>query len=334
MPRLRRLAPIALAALVLLPPGVAAADAPGPTDYRSSVVSVDPPTPTIHARVLGGDSFLELRVDAGTEVAVSGYQGEPYLHFAADGSVFENRTSPTYALSRSRYGGALPDGFDTTAAPEWHQVSSDGSFAWHDHRIHWMTDIRPPGKRPGEVILRSRLPMTVDGVEIEVTVESVWIAAPSRVPVWLGAAVGLVAALVVVGARRWRWAGLPVVDVALLATVVGWWQYHSFPSSTGPQVVWFALPLAAAVAAIAAVAVRAPLTRAALTTLAGVNLVIWAWQRRDGITMAVLPTNAPAWLDRFAAAAALAAGPIIAAAGLAALAVVVIAPQRLDDQLS
>ena len=151
----RRLLVTFAALLVLSPPAVAAADAPGPTDYQSAVISIDPPTPTIHPSVVGGDSFLLLRVDAGTTVEVSGYQSEEFLRFEADGDVFENRASATYAASRSRYDGSLPEGFDTEAPADWQRVSTDGSYAWHDHRIHWMADVRPPGKRSGDVVLCS-----------------------------------------------------------------------------------------------------------------------------------------------------------------------------------
>lgn len=322
----RRFLLIFAALTVLAPPAMAAADAPGPTDYQSSIVSIDPPTPTIHPSVVGGDSFLLLRVDRGTIVEVSGYQGEEFLRYEADGDVFENRASATYAASKSRYDGSLPEGFDTDAPADWRRVSTDGTYAWHDHRIHWMTDVRPPGKRPGDVVLRSQLPMVVDGVPVEITVESVWMPSASTVPGWLGASVGLAAAVLVGLGRRWRWAGLALVDVAVLAAVVGWWQYDSFPSSTGPRPIWFALPLVAALAAIAAVAVRSALTRHALTAVAAVNLLWWGYDRRDGFSSAILPTNAPGWLDRFASGVALGCGPVLAVFALAALVVAVVRP--------
>ena len=322
----RRFLLLVAALIVLAPPGLAAADAPGPTDYQSSIIGIDPPTPTIHPSVVGGDSFLLMRVDHGTTVEVSGYQGEEFLRYEADGDVFENRASATYAASRSRYDGSLPEGFDTEAPADWQRVSTDGSYAWHDHRIHWMADVRPPGKRPGDVVLRSQLPMVVDGVEIEVTVQSVWMPSASTVPGWLGALVGLGAAAVVGVRSRWRFAGLALVDVAVVAAVVGWWQYDSFPPSTGPRAIWFALPLVATLVAIAAVIVRSALTRYALTALAGVNLALWAWDRRDGFASAILPTNAPGWLDRFASAAALACGPVVAVVALAALVRAVLRP--------
>ncbi len=81
-------------AIRALAPATAFADAAGPTDFRSRVVSVEPSAPALHLSVEGGDSFLMLRVERGTAVEVPGYQKEPYLRFQADGTVLVNRASP------------------------------------------------------------------------------------------------------------------------------------------------------------------------------------------------------------------------------------------------
>ena len=62
---------------VLAPP--AAADPARPGDVRSEVTSVTPATEGITAEVVGGDSFLRIRVEAGRAVVVMGYEDEPYL---------------------------------------------------------------------------------------------------------------------------------------------------------------------------------------------------------------------------------------------------------------
>ncbi|HSP28894.1 MAG TPA: hypothetical protein VLN74_10135, partial [Ilumatobacteraceae bacterium] len=72
---------LGLAAAVASP---AFADPPGPTDYQSEIVSVAPETPEIEVGVIGGDSFVELRVEPGTEAMVVGYEGEDYLWFRPD----------------------------------------------------------------------------------------------------------------------------------------------------------------------------------------------------------------------------------------------------------
>ena len=60
--------------------------------------------------MIGGDSFVELTVERGTDVVVLGYWGEPYLRFNSDGTVEENRRSPTVAENESRYGGSSSTG--------------------------------------------------------------------------------------------------------------------------------------------------------------------------------------------------------------------------------
>ena len=84
------------------------ADPAGPTDYRSEITSIEPATPTIEVEVLGGDSFVQLKVDPGTEVTVIGYRGEEYLWFQPDGSVLENQNSPSTYVNADRYLDTLP----------------------------------------------------------------------------------------------------------------------------------------------------------------------------------------------------------------------------------
>ena len=89
-----------------MPVGVAHADPAVPTDFATEVVGIEPATPSIDVGVVGGDSFVELTVEPGTDVVVLGYWGEPYLRFNSDGTVEENRRSPTVAENESRYGGS------------------------------------------------------------------------------------------------------------------------------------------------------------------------------------------------------------------------------------
>ncbi|HQZ37339.1 MAG TPA: hypothetical protein PK020_23135, partial [Ilumatobacteraceae bacterium] len=99
----RRVATAAAVFVALLSPAVAYADSPGPTDYRTVVTSIEPAVSGVQVAIVGGDSFVELRVEAGVAVEVPGYSGGPYLRFAADGTVEENRASPTYYANASRY---------------------------------------------------------------------------------------------------------------------------------------------------------------------------------------------------------------------------------------
>ena len=175
--------PLAITASVLiLPAATTWADAAGPTDFQSSVVSIEPATPQIHPSIIGGDSFLRLRVDRGTEVDVLGYRSEPFIRFLADGTVEENRASASYLISKSRLGDDLPADFVDDAPPEWHTVADDGDYSWHDHRMHWMSNSDPPGKQPGDVVLQQTVHLVVDGAAVQLVVESVWVAPASTVP--------------------------------------------------------------------------------------------------------------------------------------------------------
>jgi hypothetical protein len=288
------------------------ADPAGPTDYRSEIVSIEPPTPTITIEIIGGDSFLQLEAEPGTEVLVTGYQGEPYLRFLPEGGVLENRNAPTAYTNESRYGGdEIPTNASSTAEPDWALISDGHRWAWHDHRIHWMQRSRPLGASAGDQILEAVVPLVVDGSGVDVTVISTWQATPSPLPMWLGglAGVALTAGLWLLRDRAGRLSLLLVP--AALALAVGGSQFLSLPSETAPRVVWWLLPAIAAVCAVVAATAelraRVFVARAA-AVLVGVELLLWGWMRRDGLTAAIIPTDAPGWLDRFTVAFAIVGG--------------------------
>ena len=289
-----------LAALV--PAGAARADPAGPTDFETRVVAVTPPTDAIDVDVIGGDSFLQLTVAPGNEVVVEGYQQEPYLRFRADGVVEENQRSPATYLNASRYGGDdVPAGADPALPPDWQPVGSDGRFAWHDHRAHVMERGTPATGAPGEQIQTATLRMTVNGAPVDVAVAVTWIPAPSRVPLAVGAAIGGGLAILALATRhRLAW---PLLAVAVAAAGIGWWQYSSLPEETGPLLVWWLLPAAAVGSVVLALVLGRRLVSYALVLLAALELGVWVVLRRDGAFRAVLPTDAPFWLDRAVMAA-------------------------------
>ena len=286
-------------------PSTAFADPPVATDYRSSVVAIDPPTPTVHVSIVGGDSFVSLRVDRGTSVDVVGYSGEPYLRFLPTGEVLENRASVTYYTSRSRYGSSVPASVGPSTPPQWERVATDGEYVWHDHRTHWMNPSPPLGRHPGDVILEARVPLVVDGGQVSVEVISTWEPAPSPVAAWLGLAAGAVLAAAAVVWRRHRPVAVAIVAVAgVAALVTGMWQFRSVPALTGPTKLSWALPVAGLLAVVAAGAMMRQAWWAwAAVAVAGGELLVWSWLRRRHLSAAVLPTNAPFWLDRAVTAA-------------------------------
>jgi hypothetical protein len=204
----------------------AAADPARPTDYESRIDAITPDVDTISARIVGGDAFIELTADPGTEVTVLGYDGEPYLQFLDDGTVQENTRSAATYLNDSRYG--RPEEVDVPAdispedEPVWRTVATGGTYAWHDHRVHWMSPDRPPDVEPGDIIQTQDVDLVVDGEPVAITV-SVLLAEPISPLPWL--ALVLVAA-VGISALGWKRGALPVAAVsaavaAVLAIVAG-----------------------------------------------------------------------------------------------------------------
>lgn len=95
-------------------------------------------------RVLANDALLELENSGREEVTIIGYSDEPYLRIGPDG-VFQNNNSPATFINQERFGQVeVPSGVSATAEPDWEKVSDESTYAWHDHRIHWMSQAPPP----------------------------------------------------------------------------------------------------------------------------------------------------------------------------------------------
>ncbi len=310
--------------------GPAAADPAGPTDYRTDVIEIEPAAAGIEVRIIGGDSFVRLRAEPGVEVLVMGYRGEPYLRFAADGTVWQNERSPSRWLNDDRFGEAeIPPEAEPDAEPEWLAVASDGSYAWHDHRTHWMNPARPIGAEPGDTILEAVVPLVVDGRPTSISVRSTLLPGPSIVATAIGAVAALAAAAVAVSTARRRRRLLPVVVVVWSggALGLGWWAYRSVPAETGPSRLLWLLPLVAVAAACFTAVVdrsdrsttaRNALLPQATLALSGLELAIWGWFRRDALVRALIPSDAPASVDRAVIIGALIVGlAAVAGAGLA-----------------
>ncbi|MFV0258074.1 MAG: hypothetical protein ACK5PP_06460 [Acidimicrobiales bacterium] len=149
----------------------------------------------------------------------------------------------------------------------------------------------------------------------------------------------MVAALAAVGgvivAARAGTGPLAVRSLAALTTAwsavaagLGWWAYRSVPVETGPSVLLWAPPLVAATAGVAAwwsagrpaaPRLQTPL----LLALAGVELVWWSVIRRATVTRSLIPSDAPAALDR----AVVAGAAVIGAAAVIAAAVILVRPR-------
>ncbi len=301
-------------ALLALWPGAAHADPARPGNYRSVVTRVDPVTAVIDVRVVGGDGFLALDVDAGHRVDVPGYDGEPWVRIDADGTVEQNIHSPATYLNSNRYADVtVPASVGATAPPEWKVVAHGGHYAWHDHRIHWMSPVPPVDKHPGDVIFADwQVPLMVDGRPATVHGTLTWVP-PISPPIWFGAA-GLICVLVVlIGKGK----SLPVAmvagaAVAVVTLPVGIVAWASIPAAAGPNPLELAFPCAALLPVV--LALRRTWRVVGVIVCAGA-LGGWAFMRNAVLRYPVLPTQAPFLIDRVATT--LACGTAIAIAILA-----------------
>jgi hypothetical protein len=302
----RRALALALAGLVL-GAGPAAADAAKPGRYSSEVTSVDPDPGTFSVETAGGDAFLEISVDDGTELLVLGYEGEPYLRFNPDGTVEENQNSPATFINAERFGTneLAPEelqGVDVTELePAWEEVATGGTFAWHDHRTHFMGGQRPAG---GE--LAWEVPLVVDGEDV--VVSGVIVDEGSTSPIlWYAVALIVLVGLAVLGPKLDdRMPAATVVVVALLATLVAAIGYSGQPSGTGASIVPTVVGGVAVVLGLLGLLVGR--LRAVGLLTSGVFLATWGVFRLSVLSNPVLPTTVPFALERLTTALALGVG--------------------------
>lgn len=306
----RVLVTVAVVAVVVLTTApVASADPAGPTDYETYVVEIAPAVTGFAVRVIGGDAFIQLVAEPDVKVEVVGYGGEPYLVFE-NGLVMENDLAPTKYVNEDRYAIAeVPEEASVSASPVWVEVSSDGTYSWHDHRAHWMNPQPPPGADRGEQILEGVIPLVVDGVEVDVTVASVFQPAPSIWPGVVGLAMGLGLGYLAWVRGDGRTAALVTIGLALAATAVSLVAFFAVPAETAPSIVQWLVPLTSV--GLGLWAVRSSRLAATLVGLASLELLIWSIVRRDWITAAILPTTLPFWIDRTVTGAVMAGALVV-----------------------
>jgi hypothetical protein len=167
----------ALAAVVLLAcllvPGAGAHFGTGKLGYRSTVRAVEPRVQGIQVKVLYGDDQVWLDNRSGQTIVIDGYGGEPYLRFSPRG-IFVNVNSPAGYLNQDRYGkSVVPKSASVKAPPSWQQLTGGKVWAWHDHRIHYMSPAFPPAikaaPRKPHHVFDWRVPATADGKRFFIT---------------------------------------------------------------------------------------------------------------------------------------------------------------------
>ncbi|NND84897.1 MAG: hypothetical protein HKN46_07085 [Acidimicrobiia bacterium] len=306
---IRRIATVvALMAAVLGVAAPAGADPAGPTDFQNEILRVDPASDGVGFSIVGGDAFLRAEVEPGVELVVMGYFGEPYLRVLPDGTVEENALSPSVVLNEDRYGTSVEyDRSDAQLPPEWRVVGANGTWAWHDHRIHWMAETAPPGRAPGDLVFGEvTVPVVVDGTDTTLFVSLEWLERPFPVAAVVGLAVGLAAVWFV--RRR---TDLVLLATSALAFVVGLRQWLFLPIETEPSFLQWAVPAVAA--AFVVVGMTRPLLANTAWLVAGVELIAWGVWRWESMIRAVLPTAQPWDTDRFVTALCLSVGAAVLA---------------------
>ena len=335
-PRRALLLTVLVGVLVLLPGAPALADPARPTHFRSTVTAITSAEGAdlsgVHAEVVGGDAYLVLTAPGGRTVEVPGYDGEPYLRFRPDGTVQVNTRSPARWLNDARYGDVtVPATADAAAPPAWETVAEDGTYAWHDHRIHFMSPALPPGVDPDagapQQVLTWEVPLLLAEVPATITGELDWLPGPGpTVPVLL-ALLTLVAAGVLV---RFGAVGYALLGVAPVTAAVGVWTVQVAPPGSDLEPVLVVLPAVAVASLVLARVVdrgrpgsgRWLANAATLPVLAWGGWWVTTWLRP------IAPTSLPVGVLRGVVAAALAVG----VAGIVTLVRDLLAATALEDQ--
>ena len=267
----------------------AAADPPGPTNYESRITSITPSVDGIEASIVGGDSFVSLRVLAG-EVVVLGYENEPYLRFKTGGRVEENSLSPAVVLNESRYGATVDANADTKAEPVWREVADGGSYVWHDHRIHWMVRSLPPqlrGSSEGKVF-DWEVPLRVDGQPVSIRGELTRSSPPSILPYVALTLAAFGAAAMAIRRIRWTAAALLAL-VSVSAFVVSSGDQLSIPPAAGRRLSFITIPALAGICALVACTRRRSIYAFPLKAASALIVPIWIAFNYGALRNARLP---------------------------------------------
>lgn len=315
------------------------ADPPGPTHYQSSVISISvdgsdgaAAATGVEFSIVGGDAYFVARVAPGVRLDVPGYDGEPYLRFSEDGTVEVNERSPAHWLNDARYGAAdanVPVDADPDAPPLWRTVGDDGEYAWHDHRIHFMSPQLPrhvdSAAGTEQHVMDWQIPMRIDQRDVVVEGELVWHPSPG-----VGSAIAIV--LVALGgagllvARRLAGAGVLVAAGSAGAFVVGTSFAFGLPSGADADPALPGLPVVAAVLGVAGLLLGRTRARVGETMLAiaGVPLIVWSVALSGALYRPIVPSALPTILVQ--------AGVALGwAAGVGALVAGAIAARRMSD---
>jgi hypothetical protein len=196
-----------LGAVLAAPPAWAHSQTlPDAEHYSSRITSITPTVQGLQLDVVSNGESVTLTNRTGKTVTVFGYTGEDYLRITPAG-VEENVNSLSSFLNGSLVIQGLPQQLASKAqqeTPLWKHVSDTPSFTWHDHRIHWMAEQRPPvvaaDPHDPHHVFDWSMDMTVGGDPVTVTGTLDWLGAPALSGLQIGLlVVGGVLVMVAVG---------------------------------------------------------------------------------------------------------------------------------------
>jgi hypothetical protein len=304
------------------------------TNYRSDIT--DPGAAGLTWSARGGDGLVELTNDTGQEVVVFGYQAEPYLWFVPGDGVYRNTSSPATYLNEDRYGDVdMPAGTSASAEPVWEQVTTANSYAWHDHRAHWMSRTDPPAvaAEPGRehLVLDFAIPLQVGDTDVAAAGELRWLP---DVAWWPPVAALSVVASILVGVVALttrpagdRWApvarsGTAIVLVVVAANLVRVVDdLDRYPTSSERVVLIItALVTLGAVVALCSRAWKGhPGGFGALAVAALMVMLIYGGEAGSELSAPQLDTSLPDWIRRWTIAASYSVvAPAFVAVGIGA----------------
>jgi hypothetical protein len=141
--------------------------------YHSSIRGLEPPMRGLKLKILYGDDQVLLNNRSGKTIVIDGYSGEPYLRFGPHG-IYVNVNSPADYLNQDRYAASpVPKSATAKARPNWQKLAPGDVWAWHDHRIHYMSRSLPPAiqeaPRKPHHVFNWKVPATENGKRFFIT---------------------------------------------------------------------------------------------------------------------------------------------------------------------
>ena len=157
---------VPLLALLIVALGTPAYSASG--HFVTKVTAISPTFSGVSAAANPGGGDITVLNEGSVPVVVDGYSGEPFVRIESDG-VWQNKNSPAVYLDQSTTIGDVPSSAGANLPPVWVKLDSQPKYTWHDHRIHWMSDVLPPAAQqdPGHAhLIKSwTIPISVGGTK-------------------------------------------------------------------------------------------------------------------------------------------------------------------------